>query len=153
MTIRYGACILRAGWTRASAHQGNWKQQQQLPRISARPSRTRGTGLCLRTQKTAMQLQHNSGKTKQLRSQEYELAGIPKSSCIARWLSSFLCVWLSFFSACYVGTKGRWIHQICSCTVKWSSASPLWQGPSTRSEWTGRGKEFHMTWRKLIFSD
>jgi hypothetical protein len=108
--------------------------------------------LCLRTQKTAMQLQHNSGKTKQLRSQENELAGIPKTSCIARWLSSFLCVTF-FWGAWSVGTKGRWIHQICSWTVNWSSASPLWQGPPTRSEWTGRGKEFHMTWRKLIFSD
>ena len=67
----------------------------QLQRISARPSWTRGTGLCCAHRK----LQRHSEKTKQLRSKETELADISKSCCIARWLSSS-CVWLLCVCVC-----------------------------------------------------
>ena len=105
----------------------------QLPRISARTSWTRGTGLCCAHRK----LQRHSEKTKQLRSKESELADIPKSCCIARGCP-VSCVWLFCVCVCVcvcsVGTEGRWIHQLCFCTVNWSSARLLWQGLPERSE-------------------
>jgi hypothetical protein len=113
--------------------QGNWNCKECLPDHAEHVELV----CAVHAEKTATQPLYHSRKTKQLHSQETELASLLKS-CIVQWLSIF---WYVIFF-CPGGTKVLWSHWLCFCTVNWAASKPLWQEHPEGQSGSGLGKIF-----------
>ena len=139
----------------ASAHKGNWKLQCNSDFQEFLPDQVEHMGLDYdaHTEQTAMQLPSHSWKTKKLRSQETEDAGLLKSGT-AQWWSSFLCVIF-----CVVQMHKRSMKQLTLLLYSSLSRSKAFMTTATqimpgRQSGFGMGKNFtwdYTAWYVYIF--